>query len=60
MKKEKILLAVLIDLIILFLFVLFLPRFKINNGIGLVGEAYIPEVKIYNIFKDLTDKTIII
>lgn len=60
MKKKKVLFSILgiilALLILLFIFILFLPHFEIKNATGLIGEAYTPEVKIYNILKDISDK----
>lgn len=58
MKYKKVVLCSSFFIIVLLILgiVLFFPRFKLENNNVLVGQAYIPKVKVYNTFDDLSDK----
>ena len=43
----------------LFLFILFFPRFEIKNSTGLIGQTYNSQIRVYNIFRDLTNKSVV-
>lgn len=59
MMFKKVVLSFIFGSIILLISSLFIPVFVINNNIGIVGEKYVPDIKVYNVFFDLTDKVII-
>lgn len=59
MRFKKIYLVIFFVILLMIVF-LFFPRFEIENSTSLVGSIYIPKIKIYNFFNDVTTKAAII
>jgi len=57
-KYKKVVLCSIIIFfsVISLMLVLFFPHFELENNTNLVGQAYIPKLKVYNTFNDISDK----
>lgn len=58
MRFKKFYLLICFTILIILIF-LFFPRFNLKNSISLVGNKYIPNINVYNIFNNITNKAII-
>ena len=55
MKLKKLVLFFIIISVIIFIVIGFMPKFKLMNSEGLVGDEYDPEIKVSSIFYDYND-----
>jgi len=55
MKLKKLVLFFIIILVVIFIIIGFIPKFKLMNNEGLVGEEYVPKVNISSIFYNYKD-----